>query len=62
MSVARPRVELWRRVVAGRDQRVFLRWEHGEEILSETELCYAAQGLGIEAASFVDAVKAAGGL
>lgn len=63
LSVApHPRVELWRRVVAGQDHRVFLRWEHGEEILSERELRYAAEGLAIPAEGLIETVKAAGGL
>lgn len=63
LSIApRPRVEVWRRVVAGEDHRVFLRWEHGEEIVSEMELRYAAQGLAIGAESLVEAVEASGGL
>lgn len=58
----RPRTEAWRRVVGGHDNRVFLRWEHGEEIVSERELRYAARGLGIVAESLLEAVKAVGGL
>ena len=63
LSVApRPRVEVWRRLVAGQDHRVFLRWEPGEEILSERELRYAAHGLGIDAERLLEAVREAGGL
>jgi hypothetical protein len=58
----RPRTETWRRVVEGHDYRVFLAWEHGEEIISEKELRHAALALAIAAGSLVDAVKAGGGL
>jgi len=58
----RPRTEVWRRVVAGHDYRVFLAWEHGEEIISERELRHAAQALAIAAESLIDEVKARGGL
>jgi len=58
----RPRVEVWRRVAKGHDHRVFLRWEHGEEILSEKELRHAAQGLAIMPEPLLEAVKARGGL
>ncbi|HEX5136515.1 MAG TPA: hypothetical protein VFY93_06065 [Planctomycetota bacterium] len=58
----RPRTETWRRVAEGHDYRVFLAWEHGEEIVSERELRHAARGLAIAAEPLVDAVKARGGL
>jgi hypothetical protein len=62
LSATSPRVEVWRRVVGGQDHRVFLRWEHGEEILSEREVRYAAEGLGVDAESFLEALRGAGGL
>jgi len=59
---ARPRTEVWRRVLAGHDHRVYLTWEHDEEIVPEMELRCAAEGLAIDAESLIDAVRAAGGL
>ena len=59
---ARPRTEVWRRVVAGHDHRVYLTWEHGEEVVPEIDVRYAAEGLAIDADSLIEAIRAIGGL